>query len=423
MVPCVQFFSTWNLGEFALPAAALKQTALSKPLLPSQLVSWIENGANESAHWHSESNAVAPKKILVADDTTNAKVAYKQICEGASFIYRGDFQNAKQLLQSITRKIDTVQALATENASNGAPDNLTKAFHEHRARQIQRANIIGKVLIELRQGNCELKRAPALADAVASALLTNPKAEKLPDRLLISLREFLGIIGAYEWQKKGVFIDALKENIHASYGVFSPLRGEYLSLIQFTPLGKAKTAFDIGTGTGVIAAILATRGIRSIIATDNNQRALHCALENIQRLNLSQFIQLEQANLFPADSKRADLIVCNPPWIPAKANAQIEHAIYDPGSAMLKTFLNQVKNHLSHEGEIWLILSDLAEHLGLRSRAELTQWIAQADLQIIEQFSTSPKHSKSSDPLDPLYAARIKEITSLYRLKPVTSVA
>jgi methylase of polypeptide subunit release factors len=406
-----------------LAKVAHEKAAPSEPLIQNKTVSWLENGTTESAHWHSESHTVAPKKILIADDATNAKFAYKQICEGASFLYRGDFQNAKQLLQAITRKIDAVQSSATEKSANTAPITLSQAFHHHRARQIQRANIIGKVLVELKQGDCELKRAPALADAVASALLIDARADKLPPRMLISLRELLGIIGAYEWQKKGVFIDALKANIHASYGVFSPLRGEYLSLIQSAPLGKAKTAFDIGTGTGVIAAILASRGIQTIIATDNSQRALQCAAENIKRLDLNRTIKLEQANLFPADSKKADLIVCNPPWIPAKANAPIEHAIYDPGSTMLKGFLSQVKSHLSIEGEVWLILSDLAEHLGLRSRAELTMWIADSGLQIVEQLNTPPKHSKSSDASDPLYAARVKEITSLYRLKPLASVA
>ena len=33
-------------------------------------------------------------------------------------------------------------------------------------------------------------------------------------------------------------------------------------------------------------------------------------------------------------------------------------------------------------GEGWLILSDLAEHLGLRSRDELLGWIAQAGLTV-----------------------------------------
>ncbi len=372
-------------------------------------VTWQEKGKPQQAVWQSEANAAPPKNIIIADDTTNAKVAYKQVCEGASLLYRGDFQNAKQLLQAITRKVDIKPILPAEN--------LTQAFHQHRARQIQRASITNKILIELNHGACDLKRAPDVKDAVAGAIITNTKLDKVPPKMLLSLRELLGMVGAHEWRKKGVAIDALPANIHAHYGVYSPIRGEYLELINSTSFGAAKTAFDIGTGTGVIAAILVTRGIKAVIATDNSVRALNCAAENIEKLNLKQYITLEQANLFPSGHKKADLIVCNPPWLPAKANAPIEHAIYDPNSAMLKGFSAGVKAHLNDDGEAWLILSDLAVHLGLRTDEELQKWIADAGLSVLEKIDIAPKHAKSSDQSDPLYAARVKEVTSLYRLK------
>ena len=375
----------------------------------SNTITWQEKNKTIEAVWQSEANAAPPKNVVIADDTTNAKVAYKLICEGTGFLYKGDFQNAKQLLQAITRKVDSKPIAVAEN--------LTQAFHQHRARQIQRANITNKILIELNHGACDLKRAPDVKDAVTGALITNAKLDKVPAKMVLSLRELLGMVGAHEWRKKGVFIDALQANIHAHYGVYSPIRGEYLELINTANLGNAKTAFDIGTGTGVIAAILVTRGVKAVMATDNSVRALNCAAENIEKLNLKQYITLEQANLFPGGSKKADLIVCNPPWLPAKANAPIEHAIYDPQSTMLRGFLSGVKAHLNDDGEAWLILSDLAEHLGLRTHEDLQKWIADAGLRVVEKTDIAPKHAKSSDQSDPLYAARVREITSLYRLK------
>ena len=372
-------------------------------------VSWQEKGKPQQAVWQSEANAAPPKNIVVADDTMKADEAYRLACEGTGFLYKGDFQNAKQLLQAVTKRVDRKPVRPATT--------MLEAFHQHRARQIQRANITSKILIELNHGSCDLKRAPDVKEAVAGALITNAKFDKVPAKLVLSLRELLGMNGAHEWRKKGVQIDALPANIHAHYGVYSPIRGEYLDLINTTSLGNAKTAFDIGTGTGVIAAILVTRGIKAVIATDNSVRALNCAAENIEKLNLKQYITLEQANLFPSGHKKADLIVCNPPWLPAKANAPIEHAIYDPNSAMLKGFLAGVNAHLNDEGEAWLILSDLAEHLGLRSNEELQKWIADAGLSVVEKLDIAPKHAKSSDQSDPLYLARAKEITSLYRLK------
>lgn len=374
-------------------------------------VTWQEKGKPQQAVWQSEANTAPPKNIQIADDTTSAKDAYKLICEGTAFLYKGDFQNAKQMLQAITRKFDIKPIKPAEN--------LTQAFHQHRARQIQRANIANKILIELHHGSCDLKRAPDVKEAITNALVVNAKLDKVPAKMVLSLRELLGMNGAQEWRKKGVFVDALQANIHAHYGVYSPIRGEYLDLVNTTSLGNAKTAFDIGTGTGVIAAILVTRGIKAVIATDNNLRALNCAADNVEKLNLKSYITVEKANLFPSGHKKADLIVCNPPWLPAKANAPIEHAIYDTNSLMLKGFLNGVKAHLNEDGEAWLILSDLAEHLGLRTNEELQKWIQEAGLSVVEKLDIAPKHAKSTDQSDPLYAARVKEITSLYRLKPI----
>jgi prophage antirepressor-like protein len=84
---------------------------------------------------------------------------------------------------------------------------------------------------------------------------------------------------------------------------------------------------------------------------------------------------------------------------------------------MLKGFLDGLKNHLLPEGEGWLILSDLAEHLGLRSRQELLGWIDRADLKVISRIDTKPKHSKPFDQSDLLYFARSAETTSLWRLE------
>ena len=112
------------------------------------------------------------------------------------------------------------------------------------------------------------------------------------------------------------------------------------------------------------------------------------------------------------------LIVCNPPWVPARPNSSVEQAVYDPDSQMLKGFLAGLASHLSAGGEGWLILSDLAEHLGLRSREDLLQWIDQAGLQVAGRLDIRPRHGKAYDPQDPLHAARAAEVTSLWRLTP-----
>ena len=112
------------------------------------------------------------------------------------------------------------------------------------------------------------------------------------EHYVASLRELLGLVGAHEWRKKGVPIPALGANIHAHYGVFSPVRGEYIDLVAQAPLPATTLAFDIGTGTGVLAALLARRGVQQVLATDQDPRALACARDNLQRLALASQVQV-----------------------------------------------------------------------------------------------------------------------------------
>jgi len=232
----------------------------------------------------------------------------------------------------------------------------------------------------------------------------------------VSLRELLGLIGAHEWRRKGVEVAALGERIHPHYGVFAPLRSDYLGLVAEAPLPATgcALAFDIGTGTGVLATILARRGVERVVATDRDARALACARENLTRLGLDGRVQIVETDLFPPG--RAPLVVCNPPWVPARPSSPLEHAVYDPDSRMLRGFLAGLAAHLAPQGEGWLLLSDLAEHLGLRSRSELESWIAAGGLQVVERIETRPTHPKAWDSSDPFHTARAAEVVSLWRL-------
>nr|WP_225878946.1 hypothetical protein [Spongiactinospora rosea] len=126
-------------------------------------------------------------------------------------------------------------------------------------------------------------------------------------------------------------------------------------------------------------------------------------------------MDIEGPCLFPEG--RADLIVCNPPWLPGRPASPIEHGVYDPGSAMLSGFLEGLAAHLNPGGQGWLILSDLAERLGLRTRDDLLTTITAAGLRVTGRIDTRPRHPRASDPTDPFHTARAAEVTSLWRLE------
>ena len=365
-------------------------------------IRWQTGDTEHSARWHSEGGWPAPRRVVVVDDTLTADAAYRMAKSGTGLLWQGDFQNARQLLTAMARRVDRHRRTPTTD--------MRAAFEAGRAEALRRARLLGLVLVQLDADHTlSLRRAPDVRQACAEAY--GPGTAPT----VLSLRELLGVVGAHEWRVKGVPVPALGGSIHPHYGVFSPVRGEYLDLIATAPLPATGLAFDIGTGSGVIAAMLAQRGFDRVVATDMEPRALACARENLQRLGYADRVEVVHADLFPAG--RADLVVCNPPWLPASAATSTDAAVYDPDSRMLRGFLAGLAEHLTDNGEGWLILSDLAERLGLRSRGALLDLIDDAGLSVVARLDIRPTHRKAADSSDPLHTARAAEVTSLWRLR------
>jgi len=384
---------------------AISETVPPKETVPPNVtadIRWQTGDTEHSARWHSEGGWPAPRRVVVVDDTLTADAAYRLAKSGTGLLWQGDFQNARQLLTALARRVDRHRRSPTTD--------MRAAFEASRTEALRRARLLGLVLVQLDADHTlNIRRAPDVRQACDEAYgpCTAP--------VILSLRELLGVVGAHEWRVKGVPVPALGGSIHPHYGVFSPVRGEYLDLIATAPLPATGLAFDIGTGSGVIAAMLAQRGFDRVVATDMEPRALACARENLDRLGFAGLVDVIEADLFPAG--RADLVVCNPPWLPASVATSTDAAVYDPDSRMLRGFLAGLADHLAENGEGWLILSDLAERLGLRSRGTLLDLIDDAGLAVIARLDIRPTHRKATDATDPLHTARAAEITSLWRLR------
>lgn len=364
--------------------------------------------------WRSEAGLPPPKRVVLVDDTMKADMAYRLACEGTALLWRGDFQNAKLFLQAMARRADHEKRAKRVARKPKEPVEVSKTeiFNRWRLAKSQRARTLGMLLIPFDAGHgIPLRRAPDVREACEAAY------GAAGEPYVASLRELLGIIGAYEWQKKGVEVPALGARVYPHYGVFAPVRSEYVQLVADAPfptMALPELAFDIGSGTGVLAIVLARRGVKHVIATERDARALACARDNIKRLSLGQQIDVVEADLFPTG--QAPLIVCNPPWIPARPATPLERAVYDYEGSMLRSFLDGLAAHLTPGGQGWLILSDIAEHLGLRTRDGLLAQIDKAGLAVLEKLDTKPGHRRVFDATDPLHAARAAEITSLWRL-------
>ncbi|GAA1581869.1 class I SAM-dependent methyltransferase [Kribbella hippodromi] len=319
--------------------------------------------------------------VITVDDSISAHRALRLIRRGSTLLWKGDFQNAKQLLAALGRRI---------------PAERGGSFQAQRRRAAERARVLNALVVPLVGHQVLLRRAPDVRTACDQAYGPAQGDRAVP------LRELLGVIGAHQLRVRGVYVPALGARVHPHYGVFAPTRSEYADLVVGQPLPRVRTAFDIGTGTGLLTALLSKRGVPEVVATDNNPRAVECARENLARLGVRAGVV--ETDLFPAG--RADLIVCNPPWIPAVPLTMLDHAVYDEDSRMLRAFLRTAGEHLEPGGEVWLILSDLAERFGLREQGELLEMVRAGGLRVAGRTDAVPRHGR----------ARSGELTTLWRL-------
>jgi methylase of polypeptide subunit release factors len=158
-------------------------------------------------------------------------------------------------------------------------------------------------------------------------------------------------------------------------------------------------AYEVGIGTGVLTAVLLQRGVQHVVGTDVNPRAVACARDNLTRLQLMHRVTLLEADLFPPPEIEAevvaDLVVCNPPWLPLQPHSLLDMGVYDHHSDMLRSLLLRVRHHLRPDsGQCFLLLSDLAERLGLRTRQELLDMVEAGGLMVVDRMDTPAVHSR-----------------------------
>ncbi|MBX5480259.1 MAG: class I SAM-dependent methyltransferase [Myxococcaceae bacterium] len=371
-------------------------------------VRWTHGGLAHVATWRSEAGVPAPTHVALVDDRTRADEALRRIRRGEQLLYVGDFQNARQLLASLGRRLEKSRRWPV-------PRTALEAFRQERQRRGEEHALLSRLLVPLDDTyTVALRRGPKLRDACEP--VWGPPA---PGTFtVVALRELLGMVGAAEWRKKGVRVEGLPGPIHPHYGVFSPTRPEYTGLIRAAPAPTGKRVFEIGTGTGVLSFLLLARGASEVVATDIDPRAVACAAENAERLGFGpdRFRVLERP-LFP--DGQADLVVCNPPWIPERPKTRIDRAIYDEDSAVLRGFFAGLADHLAPGGQGWLILSDLPELIGLREAGWLNEQLDAAGLRTVWRRSVAPQHPRAKDPTDPLHRVRSRETTRLYALEPI----
>jgi methylase of polypeptide subunit release factors len=363
--------------------------------------------------WASSTGVPAPSpgNVIIVGDTLPVAVALSEAQGGRYLLYLGRYANARRLLAAMGRR------LAAYHSTVRRASTPAEAFHKEREAKQTKHDLLSRLVVLLIGPDYRplLNGAAPLEDF--GGQVWGPIGART---LMVPMREWVGAIGAREWYLRGVEVPSLGASVHPHYGIFAPVRSEYVELVadQANQTDLAgPLAFDVGTGTGVLAFVLAHHRAARVVATDADERAVECARENARRLGLDRTIEVRKVEPdAPFPSGLADILVCNPPWLPIEVTTRLDGAVYDPGGRFLLRFLDGVRGHLKPGGEAWLVLSDLAERLGLRPPNFVADVASRAGLVLLGRRTAQARHSRIRVRRDPLHLVRLREVVTLHVL-------
>lgn len=391
-----------------------------------------------------------PNKILHAitvNDATRAYTALQHIRrDGSAVVYTGgDYHNARQLLQAIKNKY--VRKYQKNKHHTSYPYNvpvdtnyITLQWTNQRKFQQEQSEAVGKILIQISIKDSipdqitGLKRVAKHAPQIFAYAFRNDK-DMLKDKLgnetssfLLPLSDFLGMVGGYEWNRRGVFIEALQEYIYPHHGVFPPTRQDYIELldnIDTTSPKQDTSLMEVGIGTGVLSIILLQqKKVKRVIGTDCNPYAIACAKDNLKRFGYGERVDLVQTDLFPTKeetmNEKVDIVLFNPPWIPSMPSETatwFDQSTYDSGQNSLRRFLSEVQHYVHEDGHVYLLLSNLGMLLGLYKEQALHDMFTTGNLELVEVNTTKSKVVTKKISGDDIAKARAQEVISLYKLR------
>lgn len=144
--------------------------------------------------------------------------------------------------------------------------------------------------------------------------------------------------------------------------VYSPREDSYTLLKALHNEPLSGRGLELGVGTGVIALHICNH-FDEFIGVDINLRAVDVAIHNAA-INNIQNVSFFYSDLFSHVSGTFDVIIFNPPYVPADEEiTAVEDLSYHGGKdgrRVLDQFLSQVPQYMSREGAAYFLHSSVS---------------------------------------------------------------
>ena len=109
-------------------------------------------------------------------------------------------------------------------------------------------------------------------------------------------------------------------------------------MINYITKNNPKKLLDMGSGSGILANTALNLGVKRVVASDINKKAL----EKIKLKNPK--IVCVYSNLFENINEKFNIIVFNTPYLPMDDDESLLDPIWSGGRAFIDNFLLQSKN-------------------------------------------------------------------------------
>lgn len=222
------------------------------------------------------------------------------------------------------------------------------------------------------------------------------------NEFLLPFPQIQGLNSSWQWYLNGISIPGLEKKIHPFFGTYFPTRFEHLKLFdnwlkQYK--GEKKSAIDIGIGSGVLSFQMLKHNFEKVYGTDSNPNVIIGINDDLNKNKLQSKINLIHGDLFANCDLKAELIVFNPPWIPATHDLEgIDNAIYYDAN-LFPRFFAEAERHLKADGRVVLLFSNLAQITKVGESHPIEEELSkggrfQKDLFIQKKVSQASKNTK-----------------------------
>lgn len=280
--------------------------------------------------------------VVIYKQRMQPQYALDALVEGYSVLIGDFYSSGLEVLNELKKYVN-----------NKYPDQSFQGQREARSAFHELSN---RIFLKIVSNRLHVRKAPeigwlkVLYPGLTEFLLPFPRVQ--------------GLNSSWQWYEKGIFIPVLRTKIHPWYGTYFPTRFEHLEIFENwlkNYRGQKELAIDVGTGSGVLTYQMLKHGFAKVCGTDSNPNAIIGIDEYQDKNQLQSKVHLFHGDLFAGCGLTSELIIFNPPWLPAVYNpGGIDAAMYYEPDLFPGFFAEAVK-HLKPDGRVVVLFSNLAE--------------------------------------------------------------